>query len=243
MLPILPCRGARRLPGGPLGYHPGARREPSPQASSVTLDERTGGERQGDERVHSSGEEMFMRLFRYAVLAALLAVPIMVAAAPATYAADSAGGAHTSGEAHASGGAHAFAMPSTATPGSRVTFSVACASLTAGGATLFGSTLGLPERIPMTHQNANSDYTISVDLPGDIAAGSYRPDIDCSDGSSAGAALTVTAFPSGGGAATGDGTTSTTSNGTLALCGLALIGVGALAGGFALRRRGARPRS
>jgi hypothetical protein len=192
---------------------------------------------------------MFMRLFRYAVLAALLAVPVMVAAAPATYAADSAGLAHAAGGgpaadgAPAAGGAHAFAMPSTATPGARVTFSVACASLTAGGATLFGSTLGLPERIPMTHQNANSDYTISVDLPSDIAAGSYRPDIDCSDGSSAAAALTVTAFPSGGGAATGDGTTSTTSNGTLALAGLALIGVGALAGGFALRRRGARPRS
>lgn len=184
-----------------------------------------------------------MRLFRYALLAALLAVPVMVAAAPATYAATAGGGVRAAGGTRAGGGAHAFAMPSTATPGARVTFAVACASLTAGGATLFGSTLGLPERIPMTHQNANSDYTISVDLPSDIAAGSYRPDIDCSDGSSATAALQVTAFPSGGGAATGDGTTSTTSHGTLALAGLALIGAGALAGGFALRRRGARTRN
>jgi hypothetical protein len=134
-------------------------------------------------------------------------------------------------------------MPSTATPGARVKFSVSCASLTAGGATLFGSTLGLPNRIPMTHQDSNSDFTISVDLPSGIVAGSYRPDIDCSDGSSASAALQVTAFPGGGGAATGDGTTSTTSDGALVLAGLALIGAGALAGGFALRRRGARPRS
>jgi len=55
--------------------------------------------------------------------------------------------------------------------------------------------------------------------------------------------LLVTAVPSGG-AATGDGTTSTTTNGRLAMAGLVLIAAGALAGGFALRRRGStRPRS
>jgi hypothetical protein len=55
-----------------------------------------------------------MRLFRYAVLAALLTVPVLVAAAPATYAADSAGTIH------------AWVTPSQATAGARVTFAVNC---------------------------------------------------------------------------------------------------------------------
>ena len=46
-------------------------------------------------------------------------------------------------------------------------------------------------------------------------------------------------MPSGGGAETGDGTTSTTTNTGLAVGGLVLIGVGAVAGGIALRRRSA----
>jgi hypothetical protein len=175
-----------------------------------------------------------MRLFRYAVLAAVLAIPVLVAAAPATYAASAAPG---------SGGSTAFATPSVATPGSRVTFTADCspAAGIGGGATLFGAMLGLPARIPMNEDSSNSfKFTISVDLPSNIAPATYHPDIDCPGATSATATLRVTAFPSGG-AATGDGTTSTASDGTLALGGLALIGVGALAGGFALRRRGARP--
>jgi hypothetical protein len=176
-----------------------------------------------------------MRLFRYAVLAAVLAIPVLVAAAPATYAASSGRG---------SGGSTAFATPAVATPGSRVTFTADCspAAGIGGGATLLGTTLGLPARIPMNPQAGNSfTFSISVDLPSDIAAATYHPDIDCPGGSSATATLRVAAFPSGG-TATGDGTTSTASNGTLAVAGLALIAVGALAGGFALRRRGGRPR-
>ena len=170
-----------------------------------------------------------MRLFRYAVLAALLTIPVLVAAAPATYAADSIGTMH------------AWVTPSQATPGARVTFAVNCERQMAAGATLSGTTLGLPEQIPMS-QDSNGNFSITVDLPGDIRAGSYHPSIDCSGGSSAAVTLVVTAFPSGGGAATGDGTTATTSNGVLAAAGLVLIGVGAVAGGFALRRRVARPR-
>jgi hypothetical protein len=170
-----------------------------------------------------------MRLFRYAVLAALLTIPVLVAAAPATYAADSIGTIH------------AWVTPSQATPGARVTFTVNCERQMSAGATLFGTTLGLPEQIPMS-QDSNGNFSISVDLPSDIQPGTYHPSIDCSGGSSTTVTLLVTAFPSGGGAATGDGTTSTTSNGTLAAAGLALIGAGAIAGGFALRRRGARSR-
>jgi hypothetical protein len=177
-----------------------------------------------------------MRFLRYAAVAALLAIPVLIAAAPATYAADTGSG---------SGGSSAFATPSTATPGTRVTFTAQCSpAANAGGAdaTLFGTTLGLPARIPMTPTTSGGfTFTISVDLPSDISPGTYFPNIDCPGGTSATARLHVIAFPRGG-AATGDGTTSTTTNGTLAAAGLALIGIGAVAGGFALRRRGVRQR-
>ena len=69
-----------------------------------------------------------MRLFRFAVLAALFMFPAIVASAPATYAAGVAGAAGTAGAAGAgaagrlSGGSTAFATPSVATPGTAVTF-------------------------------------------------------------------------------------------------------------------------
>ena len=58
--------------------------------------------------------------------------------------------------------------------------------------------------------------------------------------SSASARIKVTPFPSQGGAATGDGTTSTQTDNGPAYGGLALIGIGAVAGGIAVRRRSTR---
>jgi hypothetical protein len=183
-----------------------------------------------------------MRLFRYAVLAALIAVPVLVAGGPATYAATSGSG--TSRAAH-SGGSTAFASPSTTTPGSAVTFTADCsAAANAGGATatLFGSTLGLPEQIPMTAVTSGGfRFRTTVDLPRDIQPGTYRPDIDCPGGTSARPTLRVVSFPSGG-AATGDGTTATTPDHGLATAGIVLIAAGAVLGGFALRRRATRER-
>ncbi len=202
-----------------------------------------------------------MRLFRYAVLAAVLAVPVLVISAPAAYSASSAGGSRASGAAglgraggaaghgragraaELSGGSTAFASPSVVNPGGRVTFTAECSpAANAGGASavLFGGILGLPQRIPMTaHSSGSFTFSVTVGLPSDIATGTYRPDIDCPGGTSARPTLHVVPFPRGG-AATGDGTTATTSNGPLAALGLGLIGIGALTGGFALRRRGAR---
>ena len=187
-----------------------------------------------------------MRLLRFAATAVLLAIPLMVAATPATYAAVSAGSA---GSADSAGNtSRAFATPAAATPGAKVTFTVNCdQGLNAGAADaiLIGTTLGLPSRIPMNAINGSLfNFNITVTLPRTIRPSAYDPEIECPGGvAPANAELLVTAVPHGG-AATGDGTTSTTTNGRLALGGLALIGVGALAGGFALRRRaGAHPGS
>jgi hypothetical protein len=174
-----------------------------------------------------------MRMLRLAASAVLLAIPVLVAATPATYAASAEGST-------------AFATPATASPGEKVTFTANCDhGLNAGAASaiLDGSTLGLASRIPMNSINGSLfDFTITVMLPLDLAAGAYDPEISCPGGvAPANADLVVTRIPRGG-AATGDGTTSATGNGGLALAGLAMIGAGALAGGLALRRRSASAR-
>jgi hypothetical protein len=187
-----------------------------------------------------------MRLLRFAAVAVLLAIPLMVAATPATYAAVSAGTAGSAGSARDS--SRAFATPAAATPGAKVTFTVNCdQGLNAGAADaiLIGTTLGLPSRIPMNAINGSLfNFSITVTLPSTIRPAAYDPEIECPGGvAPANAELLVTAVPHGG-AATGDGTSSTSTNSRLALGGLALIGLGALAGGFALRRRaGAHPGS
>jgi hypothetical protein len=190
-----------------------------------------------------------MRLLRFAMLAALVTIPVLVAGGPATYAAQSALAAPAAAAAGGSGGSTALATPSSATPGTAVTFTAECSpAANAGGASavLIGTTLGLPEQIPM---NADSDgsftFHITVNLPSSIRPGRYHPDIDCPGGSATTAALRVVTFPHGG-AATGDGTTSTTPDNGLAVAGLALAAAGALAagvtGGMARRRRVARQR-
>jgi hypothetical protein len=177
-----------------------------------------------------------MRLLRFAAAAVVLAIPLM-AATPAAFAAGSAVSA-----ASAADSSRGFATPAAATPGAKVTFTVNCdQGLNAGAADaiLIGTTLGLPSRIPMNAINGSLfDFNITVTLPDAIRAGAYDPEIECPGGvAPANAELLVTAVPNGG-AATGDGTTSTSTDGRLGLAGLVLIGAGALAGGFALRRRG-----
>jgi len=181
-----------------------------------------------------------MRLIgRYTTFWLGLAAPVLLgtAALGAGALATAAPAAASAGRLGNSGGASATADPSTATPGTAVTFQVFCASLTASSATFFGTTLGLPQQIPMDKESGGGVFSITVTLPGSLLPGTYHPDIDCSDGSSASARLKVTPFPSHGGAATGDGTTATQTNSGLAVGGLALIGVGAIAGGIAMRRR------
>ena len=102
--------------------------------------------------------------------------------------------------------------PSTSAPGTSTTFAVNCSSQTAAGkatsATLIGTTLGLTEHIPMQASTHANEFVTTVVLPADIKAGTYQPDIDCSNGVTASAAFTVKAAP-GAAPATGDGTTAT----------------------------------
>lgn len=128
--------------------------------------------------------------------------------------------------------------PNPATAGTRTTFAVNCSSLTAAGpassATLIGTTLGLPEHIPMQPGTHSNEFVTTVLLPASIKAGPYQPDIDCSNGVTASSTLTVSP---GGAPATGDGTTATATGGPLTVAGFALAGLGVLAGGLLAGRR------
>jgi hypothetical protein len=147
--------------------------------------------------------------------------------------------------------------PSTAKPGASVTFTVSCGS-SATSATLFGTTIGLSQQIPMLPTAHAGDFTAAVDLPTSIAPGTYRPSIDCSNGASGTATLVVaspssppasptathTATPSphppatpSGAPETGGGATSTTMGGPFEVAGLGLLGLGGVAGVIAFGRR------
>jgi len=136
--------------------------------------------------------------------------------------------------------------PNPSAPGTSTTFAVNCSSLTAGGkatsATLIGTTLGLSGHIPMQASTHTNEFVATVTLPAAIKAGTYQPDIDCSNGVTASAALTVKAVP-GVAPATGDGTTATATDDRLAAIGLALAGLGAVSGVLLLTRRRFHPRA
>jgi hypothetical protein len=123
--------------------------------------------------------------------------------------------------------------PNPAAAGTRTTFAVNCSSLTAAGpassATLIGTTLGLPAHIPMQPGTHSNEFVTTVLLPASIKAGSYQPDIDCSNGVTASSTLTVSP---GGAPATGDGSTATATDGTLTAAGFGLAGLGVLGGGL-----------
>jgi hypothetical protein len=135
--------------------------------------------------------------------------------------------------------------PDPSAPGTSTTFAVNCSSLSAGGkatsATLIGTTLGLSEHIPMRASTHANEFVATVTLPATISAGRYQPDIDCSNGVTASAALTVKAVP-GVAPATGDGTTATATDDRLTAVGLGLASLGAVSGVLLLTRRRFRPR-
>jgi hypothetical protein len=75
----------------------------------------------------------------------------------------------------------------------------------------------------------------TVNLPQTIGAGSFSPTINCNNGVTQTANFEVNAVP-GQAPATGDGSTSTVTDGKLTVAGLGLLGIAAVAGGVVLRR-------
>ena len=138
--------------------------------------------------------------------------------------------------------------PSTATPGASVTFAITCGTGSTS-ATLFGTTLGLPEQIPMDSATEIGEWVVTVDLPADISPGDYSPSIDCDNGVSGTADLTVNPAPSPatptptGAPLTGDGTTSSATRSPFTPAGVALLAAGGLAACAVVVRRRRRARS
>lgn len=131
--------------------------------------------------------------------------------------------------------------PSTAAPGTSVTFAITCGS-GATSATLFGTTLGLSEHIPMDPSTHAGEFVTTVDLPTSISPGVYSPSIDCDNGTSGTASLTVNPLPGPqptGPPMTGDGTASSAMGGPFTTAGLSLLAAGGLAVAVAgvIRRR------
>jgi hypothetical protein len=136
--------------------------------------------------------------------------------------------------------------PAMAAPGSSVTFSIVCISGKSVGtsATLFGTTLGLPARIPMGPATHKGVFVTTVTIPASTLPGTYSPSIDCSNGLAGTGSVSVRAayvkpvvvVPSGA-PVTGDGVTSTATGGPLTAAGLGLLGVSGLVGVAAIRRR------
>jgi hypothetical protein len=122
--------------------------------------------------------------------------------------------------------------PDTVNPGGRVTFSTVCAE-GVKSADVSGTTLSLPSRIPMEATKTPGSFSIAVDIPATISAGTYSVSIDCADGSSSLVKLVVS--PTGG-VPTGGGSTAQAPNRTLMAAGGGLLLVGA-AGALVLRRR------
>jgi hypothetical protein len=144
------------------------------------------------------------------------------------------------------GATAAVVQPTTVTPGGSVRFTVSCASLDAAAATLLAQPLGIPALIPMNAAALEGDFVVSVRLPSSIRPGRYRLHVACSDSTAAAATLWVESVQAAAAAraaaaserAAAAAPTSPVRAG-LAAGGVALMAVGALAGGsaLALRRR------
>lgn len=144
------------------------------------------------------------------------------------------------------GAAAAVVQPATATPGGSVRFTVSCASLDTAAATLLAQPLGIARLIPMSAAALEGDFVVTVRLPSAIRPGRYRLRVECTDGTSAAATLWVESVQAAAAAraaaaserAAAAAPTSPVRAG-LAAGGVALMALGALAGGsaLALRRR------
>ncbi|HXL91069.1 MAG TPA: hypothetical protein VN969_19160 [Streptosporangiaceae bacterium] len=139
-----------------------------------------------------------------------------------------------------------YVSPSVAAPGSSVFISAVCVASDgknpSTSATLFGTTLGIAEHIPMSASTHKGVFGTMIKLPSWIKAGSYSPSVDCSNGWSGTAMLTVAAakpavvVPSGA-PVTGDGITSTAVGGPITAVGIGILGLSGIFGALFVNRR------
>jgi hypothetical protein len=90
--------------------------------------------------------------------------------------------------------------------------------------------------IPMQQGSQPNQFVVTLNMPQSIGPGSFSPNINCNNGVTQTVNIQVNAVP-GQAPATGDGTTSTATDGTLMIGGLGLLAAAAVAGGLVRRRR------
>jgi len=125
--------------------------------------------------------------------------------------------------------------PNPSAPGTATTFTVFCGR-DAKSATLFGTTLGLADLNTMNSTPTAGTFAITLELPPNIAPGTYHPGVECSNGLTGNATLHVSPVPVRA-PETGDGATATETGSVLEPIGYGLIAIGVLTGALALRRR------
>jgi len=181
-----------------------------------------------------------MRLVKYvsyAAAAAGLSVAVIASTAPAALASD-----RSVAQSHAAviTNPNVNVTPNPSAPGTATTFVVTCNSVAAGGsangATLSGTSLGLPAQVPMQQGSQSNQFQTTVNLPQTIAPGNYSPSVNCNNGVTQTVNIVINAVP-GQAPQTGDGSTSTATDSALTVAGLVLLGAGAVGGGVVLRRR------
>jgi hypothetical protein len=153
--------------------------------------------------------------------------------------------AGTAMPAFAAAGPQIDVYPSAVWPGQSVSVSVVCIDGKSVGtsATLYGTTLGLSEHIPMEASTHKGVFVTVVKLPSWIKPGAYSPSVDCDNGLAGTATVWVRAAVKPaviipwGAPVTGDGITSTAVGGPLTAVGLGVLGISSILGAFALRRK------
>jgi hypothetical protein len=181
-----------------------------------------------------------MRLARSLAATAGLIVAALAGPVPAALA---SGARPNHGPSESTSNPDVTVTPDPTAPGTATTFVVSCNSLTTNGdataATLVGTSMSLPDQIPMQQSSQPNQFVVTVNMPQSIGPGSFSPTINCNNGFSQTVNIEVNAVP-GSAPATGDGSTSTVTDGELTVAGLGLLGIAAVAGGLVLRSRASR---
>jgi hypothetical protein len=161
----------------------------------------------------------------------------LASAAPAALASPAATGSRLSA---AISNPNVNVSPNPSAPGSSTTIVAICSSVTvndsASSAVLSGTPVGLPAQIQMQPGTQADQFISTINLPQTVPPGTVSLQIQCSNGVQESATFVVNAVPRQA-PQTGDGATSTATNGRLTVAGLGLLGVAAVVSGLVVRKR------